>query len=875
MKKMSPICAVGNQSRFFPVCKLFAIGRALSVALEVILLVASSHGATLKIASVKEGKTVPTYSPGEIVIWDVNVTSVGVGDGSEILLEWKAVSWSGREITGQTKATLQGSKAVLRMECIPPLSGWYDVGILVSGGGAPKANDSKTFVVGETVKSAGKTFRYGVSTHTVSCGAPDMYREIELLHRLGVDIVRDDLKWGRVEPQKGDWKFEQIDLYLERLERAGIELQAILCYTARWASTGNPNAKNWHEWNNAAPQMEPWLNYVRTIVERYKGRVRSWEVWNEEDIGAWLSSTEKYTELFDNTSRLVMDVNPQAQVLNGGFSGTPRLPNPDFMKKFSLAADKTFWAVWAYHDYHTFSELLSRNDEQLELYKQANMTIPVWINEGGFHCLNVGGERKQAVTLVKKYASCPALHLPVKGYFWYDLRDDGSDPNDKEHHFGLVRRNYDPKPAYAAYQNVIRELAPCRFERKLEDKESPSGVWALLYRHSEDESVLVAWREGGENQETPVWLGAGERGVIGVSDIMGNPMPTGPAPGGIFLKLGNEPVFVKLQGNAPKLRSVLEINPVVVLPGRASDVRMTVTNPFSNPAEAKLSAQSDMDSLEWQPSNEMIVSLAPKEKKEISLRALLPDKAASGLDWRQTHKVEINLDLNDSGKPLQAQASVQLGLAIPKLATSTAAGSFPKLETSNALKLDLQGRDFIRNLFSAEVNPVMQWGGDDDLSATGWLAYDDSTLYLQVEARDNIHRQNDIGLEMWKADSLQVGIVLDDSRPDSFIELGVAQNEEGKTGGWIFATSKRTALPLGHLNGPAWKNATRENGHTLYQLALPWKTLGFHNGAPKNAFRLNFIVNDDDGHGRKQWVQLTPGLGNEKAPSFFHLFMCR
>ncbi|MFA4943410.1 MAG: hypothetical protein WC789_01770 [Lentisphaeria bacterium] len=51
--------------------------------------------------------------------------------------------------------------------------------------------------------------------------------------------------------------------------------------------------------------------------------------------------------------------------------------------------------------------------------------------------------------------------------------------------------------------------------------------------------------------------------------------------------------------------------------------------------------------------------------------------------------------------------------------------------------------------------------------------------------------------------------------------------------------------------------------------------LGFTGGAPRNAFRLNFIVNDDDGLGRKQWVQMTPGIGEEKNPARFRAFICR
>ena len=35
---------------------------------------------------------------------------------------------------------------------------------------------------------------------------------------------------------------------------------------------------------------------------------------------------------------------------------------------------------------------------------------------------------------------------------------------------------------------------------------------------------------------------------------------------------------------------------------------------------------------------------------------------------------------------------------------------------------------------------------------------------------------------------------------------------------------------------------------------------------------MNFIINDDDGQGRKGWVQLSDGIGKDKNADLFMLF---
>jgi hypothetical protein len=41
----------------------------------------------------------------------------------------------------------------------------------------------------------------------------------------------------------------------------------------------------------------------------------------------------------------------------------------------------------------------------------------------------------------------------VKGIWWYDFMNDGLDPREYEHHFGLVDEQGQPLPAYQAMKD--------------------------------------------------------------------------------------------------------------------------------------------------------------------------------------------------------------------------------------------------------------------------------------------------------------------------------------------------------------------------------------------------------------------------------------
>jgi hypothetical protein len=105
-------------------------------------------------------------------------------------------------------------------------------------------------------------------------------------------------------------------------------------------------------------------------------------------------------------------------------------------------------------------------------------------------------EDRQAIMLTRQFLTNFANGIPLS--IWYDWRDDGTDPNEGEHHFGLVRHEYrsgslsayQPKPAFLAARTLTTMLGGFRFQQRLNAGGPEDYVLAFARG---DERRLVAW----------------------------------------------------------------------------------------------------------------------------------------------------------------------------------------------------------------------------------------------------------------------------------------------------------------------------------------------------------------------------------------------
>ena len=93
--------------------------------------------------------------------------------------------------------------------------------------------------------------------------------------------------------------------------------------------------------------------------------------------------------------------------------------------------------------------------------------VPIHVEENGWP---TGPGRSEEAQEAAMRAMIGAVHevrgtYNVTDYRWFDLRDHNSSSTNFQHHYGLLRDDYTPKPAFATYRELIRQLA--RGKRRL------------------------------------------------------------------------------------------------------------------------------------------------------------------------------------------------------------------------------------------------------------------------------------------------------------------------------------------------------------------------------------------------------------------------
>ena len=85
-------------------------------------------------------------------------------------------------------------------------------------------------------------------------------------------------------------------------------------------------------------------------------------------------------------------------------------------------------------------------------------TVPIHIEENGWPTGPGRSEDAQLQALRDMVSTVNEFRgtFGVSDYRWFDLRDHNTSSPNFQHHYGLLRDDYSPKPAFAAYQQLVR-----------------------------------------------------------------------------------------------------------------------------------------------------------------------------------------------------------------------------------------------------------------------------------------------------------------------------------------------------------------------------------------------------------------------------------
>lgn len=195
-------------------------------------------------------------------------------------------------------------------------------------------------------------------------------------------------------------------------------------------------------------------------------------------------------------------------------------------------------------------------------------------------------------------------------------------------------------------------------------------------------------------------------------------------------------------------------------------------------------------------------------------------------------------------------------------------GDLTKWNNANWITLDKES-DFVGWL-KPDGKPY-QWGGKNDLSASLAFARDENNLYIAAKVKDDKHVQNNSAETIWMGDSIQVAL---DPRLDRCaagyasddIEFGLALTPDGPQ---AYQWRCGQGLDAGLINDAKDAIKRTQDNTTIYEAAIPWKSMTPIPSGMIDHLGLSFVVNDNDGDTRKGYLQLTPGIAEQKIPAQF------
>lgn len=169
-------------------------------------------------------------------------------------------------------------------------------------------------------------------------------RHLAIAHHLGVRYLRCAFSWNAIEPAPGRYNWRFWDSLVALAARNQIQLLPYVAYTPKWAAR---NAKNF--WKQPPQDPQLYANFIKIIARRYRGRIRSWEIWNEPDNrDYWTGSADEFAPLAIAAAKSIREADPSAVLILGGMAYGP---GPFFRELMSRYHIDEYVDVIAMHAY--------------------------------------------------------------------------------------------------------------------------------------------------------------------------------------------------------------------------------------------------------------------------------------------------------------------------------------------------------------------------------------------------------------------------------------------------------------------------------------------------------------------------------------------
>jgi len=347
--------------------------------------------------------------------------------------------------------------------------------------------------------------------------------------------------WPNLEPSPGQWRFEALDQLVELASAHHVEVLLPLGMSPSWASARPAEVSSYAKGATAEPaDLERWRDYVRTVAQRYKGRVRHYEIWNEPNLKSFYTgSTAAMLELAREAYTTLKAVDPDIIVVSP--SATER-GGIAWLDDYLRRGGAQYADVIGYHFYVAPLEpeaMVPMIRDVQQVLRRHGVFKPVWNTESGWMIPSrqkavapragsglysrVVNEEDAAAFVVR--ACILNWASGVERLYWYAWDN---------YLMGLVEPDgRTVKQAGLAYQNVQEWMTGARVR---ECQAGPGALWTCQVTREAGNDAWIVWNPNAKSEfaAPQAWrvqrvrtlagvtraLAAGERIAVGAMPVL-------------------------------------------------------------------------------------------------------------------------------------------------------------------------------------------------------------------------------------------------------------------------------------------------------------------------------------------------------------------
>ncbi len=698
---------------------------------------------------------------------------------------------------------------------------------------------------------------FGIGAYyAVRFNAEELKIATQLQRLLGATWNREELLWDIGEPQPGHWEWERFDRTIDACRDNNILVLGLLDYWGKWA----------------LPLTEAgytaFANYARTVAERYKPNgkfaraqnwndnygIAHWEVWNEPAT-FWSGTGEQFGILLGRSYQALKQVDPKAMVFfaNWGESFDTKVITTAGKDSFDGIAPHYYCPPRSPED----AALDEAMQKTVEFFHRQGIYRPFWITEMGWEADNtLLRQRDQANFLVRSYVM--ALAAEMDKVFWYNFVNDGRDKHKLE--FGLVNReDWTPKVGYAAYASMVKRLSGAKFYRTVE-----KGRPVRFYIFTRDgKTVAVLWSlktEGRLNANLPLKS-------CRVYDIMGNELELkSVAVGNFELPLSPEPIYLDSELEAEKIEQILKeselqgiaLMGIKVLPlSGALDRGTTVSVEIENYSSRGVSGTAFIKAPEsWVAKKDLVQfsDIPPVGKRLVHFEFTQTPRNPDNL-----YLFKIKVTTTDNN---QMEESTELAELVATYGTPVIDGNLAEWQNVRWIYLNKETQ-------AVGLQPY----ADFNLSARIATQWNEAGFYFAGIVTDNAFHQPFNGDIVWQGDNFQLAF-------DTTLNRGAVPESPAEYLYGLSLTStgpevyrwRGGSQPPGIVSEAKLSVVKTPEGKIVYECFLPAVLLKPMKFEADSQFGFSFILNDNDGGGRRGWLEWTPGIGTGFNSLYFTIW---